>query len=176
MKSNELDRSPPILPRKPNATEQLFNSRVFSSMRQPKKAIASEQLTLQQPQQAVKLNKIVMNARLELLNNSAQGMRSTNQQQYQYHHHHPQQSWNGALNDSRISLRKRSHNAPIPLIDKHNLDNSKYKSVMSPNRRDHAEAHKVSSIVKRQMPVAQLALKPDSAIKRVPSIAENHIR
>lgn len=141
-------------------------------MRQPKKAITSEQLMVQQPQQAVKLNKIVMNARLELLNSSSQGIRSNNQQQYQHHHHHPQQPWNGALNDSRISLRKRSHNALIPLIDKQNLDNSKYKSVMSPNRREHS----MSSIVKRQMPVAQLALKPDSAIKRVPSIAENHIR
>lgn len=163
-------------------------------MRQPKKAVIIEQSMVQQPQQAVKLNKLVMNAKLELLNGGSPGLRSNSQHHqhqqqnhhhhnnnnHQHHHHHQQQHpVNGnVLNDSRVSIRKRSHNALMPLLEKHNaVDNGKYKAnAMSPNRREHSEVHKITSIVKRKMPVAQVALTPDAAIKRMEHIAENHIR
>lgn len=107
IKSNNFDNlSPPLLPRKPNSME-LFNPRPFSSMRQPhgfqvKKAILHTQ-------QAIKTNnnKVIMNGRLE------------------------QSTTNGTIsnkigmissqsivkrtpsNENRVSMRKRSHNAPL---------------------------------------------------------------
>lgn len=97
IKTNNFDNlSPPLLPRKPN-TMELFNARPFSSMRQPhsfqvKQAIA-------QTQQAIKANKVIMNGRLERSNHSNDATQTPVNR--------------SPSNDNRVSMRKRTHNAPL---------------------------------------------------------------
>lgn len=99
--------SPPLLPRKPNSME-LFNPRPFSSMRQPHGFQLKQ--TISQAQQAIKTNKVVMNGRLERSNGTVNG--TTNAQSPV--NRSPPSSNNSNI-DSRVSIRKRTHNAPMSL-------------------------------------------------------------
>lgn len=100
--------SPPLLPRKPNSIE-LFNARPFSSMRQshagsfqtkPANSAAAA------AQQAHKSNQIGMNGRLDQKIN---GTAAPNTPTISINRSSPSSI------DSRVSIRKRTHNAPMSL-------------------------------------------------------------
>lgn len=100
--------SPPLLPRKPNSIE-LFNARPFSSMRQPNagsfqvKQANSPTVAVQQT--TIKSTKIVMNGRSELRTNGT----APNTPTISVNRSSPSSV------DSRVSIRKRTHNAPMSL-------------------------------------------------------------
>lgn len=96
--------SPPLLPRKPNSIE-LFNSRPFSSMRQSNAANFQTKPTIA-AQQTNKSNKIGMNGRLDQKTN---GAAAPNTPTVSINRSSPSSI------DSRVSIRKRTHNAPMSL-------------------------------------------------------------
>lgn len=162
LKVNNLDNlSPPLLPRKPNSMD-LFNARPFSSMRQPHGF---------QVQQAIKASKVVLNGKLEAHNGSvATKMNQLNGNQTQLI-----QSNHSPLNDNRIAMRKRTHNAPMTVVIEHqnnNNSNGKY-----PNRQYRPDVQKTLSPIKTHMQmVAKPILKADVSMQRSPASADNHIR
>lgn len=100
IKTNNFDNSssPPLLPRKPNSME-MFNARPFSSMRQPHGFQVKQAIT--RTQQATKANKVILNGRLERSNGTANGTQSSVNR--------------SPPNDNRVSMRKRTHNAPMSI-------------------------------------------------------------
>lgn len=112
--------SPPLLPRKPNSIELQFNARPFSSMRQPHAATnfqvkqlinsstgggAAAAASSPSPQKTIKPNKIVMNGRLEQKTNGS----APNTPTINGNRSSPSNV------DNRVSIRKRTHNAPMSL-------------------------------------------------------------
>lgn len=99
IKSNNFDNlSPPLLPRKQIATE-LLTARPFSSMRQPHGFQVKQHIS-----QAIKSNKVVLNGRLKRSTGTTNSPAAT-----------PTVNRSPA-NDNRISMRKRTHNAPMAVI------------------------------------------------------------
>lgn len=101
LKANNFENlSPPLLPRKPNSME-LFNPRPFSSMRQPHGFQLKQAIS--QAQHAIKANKVIVNGRLDrTMTNGTSGTVPL------------QSSVNRSpSNESRVSMRKRTHNAPL---------------------------------------------------------------
>lgn len=100
--------SPPLLPRKPNSVE-LFNARPFSSMRQPRagnlQTKQTDSPTIIAQQSPNKSNKVVMNGRSDSKTNGTAPSTPT----INMNRSSPSNI------DSRVSLRKRTHNAPMSL-------------------------------------------------------------
>lgn len=116
IKTNNFDNlSPPLLPRKPNSME-LFNPRPYSSMRQPHGFQVKK--TILQTQQAIKSNsKVIMNGRLErpIISNTPNKSQTNGMIGSPSGTVSMQQSVvnRTPTNENRVSMRKRSHNAPL---------------------------------------------------------------
>lgn len=175
IKVNHFDNlSPPLLPRKPPAID-LFNQRPFSSMRQPHgfqvtQALAQNQKWKQQQQQTpqpLKAHKVILNGKLGQQQNGNglnNGTMATNRTIQQSH------------NDSRTSIRKRTHNAPMPLTERHT---NQYNPIL-PNHQNNQTTiatTKLSPTSKssKHMIVATSPA-PDATVHRSPLTIENRIR
>lgn len=91
LKSGSFDTpSPPILPRKPSAME-LLNPRPFTNMSKSTNFTVTKATA-----EEMKSHKVILNGKLEANNGNAQ---------------------QNSMNETRISMRKRTHNAPMPITE-----------------------------------------------------------
>lgn len=168
LKTNNFDNlSPPLLPRKP-APMELFNQRPFSSMRQPHGFQVTQSLAAhqklkqpqQQKQQTQQSHKVVLNGKFE-------------QQQTNGINKSPQAGMVNrpaiSNNDSRVSMRKRTHNAPVPFAER---QSSRYQSqALSHNQLNEYKTPTTSKSHGALIPTGV-----SDAEQRTPITAENRIR